>query len=578
LCLFSSVLYLCAGCSPAKPEAPSTGDTPSSLDSVVGGGDTRGRDSDPEVGDSDSGGRDSGGRDSAPKGRDSVPSGDTDPPPPFELACEGDIVIERAMTLDADDLRSPADWGVTVMNQGPGLAVGDLDGDGWLDLVFAHPVANSSVFINDRAGGLAPSVQWMSYEDGPLGSAYAAALEDIDGDGDMDLLLIRPSGQPDQIYYSGGEGFERRVDLPDSEGESKTASFADVDGDGDLDLFTAGFVTDPDVSEIEAGEQRGEGNHLYLQEDGAFAQASERLPAEIHDALTYQGAWLDVEGDGDLDLYITNDHGALLTPNHLALNDGAGHFTLSEGCYCNLAIEGMGAAVSDVNDDGLPDLYLTDWGPDHFLQNLGDGGFVESTSTVGLEETSLRSAVSWGAIFGDFNQDTYDDLAVAFGQSVNLELSEDLSGQIDLLYLREPAGGFLERGAELGFRDDGAGRSVVVADLDRDGHPDLITAGRLFLHVSRITGGCPPGVTLALEDTASRNTRGVGARVDFQIADRVATRWVLPGSTYSSSAHELYLGSGGYPAIDRVTVTWPDGRVTGAVDLATGQRVVLRPD
>jgi hypothetical protein len=154
---------------------------------------------------------------------------------------------------------------------------------------------------------------------------------------------------------------------------------------------------------------------------------------------------------------------------------------------------------------------------------------------------------------------------------------EVLAEQSDVLFLNDPTAGFYKADQDVGFHDARTGRSLVIGDLNRDGHPDIVTAGRLHLQTWYSEGGCAPGITLALDDTETRNRRGVGAKVEVQIADRTITRWLLPSATYSSSVHELYLGLGGYPSADEITVTWPDGRVSSRSDVAAGERITISP-
>jgi hypothetical protein len=449
--------------------------------------------------------------------------------------------------------------------RGPGLALADLDADGWLDLVLALPTGSSRIYRNDGTGELLPA---SALVDGrPLPSANGVAADDLNNDGVTDLVLTTQHGSPDAILYGlGGLRYTARL-LPDSLGEAKTPSLADFDADGDLDLFISGFVPDANGALIAQGKQVSDGSRLYRQDDGIFV--SQALPEGVLAGLNYQGIWLDAEQDGDLDLYLTNDHGNQAQGNRLLRGDGSGGLTLDEDCDCNITIDGMGGDITDVNDDGLPDIFLADDGNPHLLLSVDGDGFADAAAALSLLPDRDESGVSWGCQFADFDADGRDDLAVAFGELGREDGSDPGDREDDRIFLANPDGTFTDASAAVGFDSSQRARSLVVGDLDRDGRPEVVIGGRLFVRIWTFSGGCPPGVTLQL-DGPPGNPHGLGARVDVDLADRRTTRWLAPSSTYGASAPELYLGTGGEPVISKLTVTWPDGTQSMASDIEAG--------
>jgi hypothetical protein len=115
---------------------------------------------------------------------------------------------------------------------------------------------------------------------------------------------------------------------------------------------------------------------------------------------------------------------------------------------------------------------------------------------------------------------------------------------------------------------------VAVGDLDRDGRQDLVTAGKHFLRIWRTTGGCGTGITVAV-DAGPSNRSGLGTRVDVTAGELTTTQWMLPATTGSSSAPELYFGLGAQRRAARVRVTWPDGTVSDSDDVQAGARLAL---
>lgn len=461
-----------------------------------------------------------------------------------------------------------------------GVAIADLDGDDWLDLVFVTMTATTFLY-NDGSGtlvaGAAPPI------DLPTGwpGAHAVAAVDLEQDGDWDLYLGTSGDTPDLVAWNEGGTFRTEA-LPDSAGAAFSGHFADADADGDLDLVVANAYWDVEAEDVVAGRVRGDENRFYIQEDGRFTNATARLPADSLDGLTFQVAWLDADTDGDLDLYVANDAGPWVSPNHLLLNDGTGHFTSAADCGCQLEMYAMGTALGDVEGDGDPDLYITDVGGPNLLVNDGAGTFHDATLAAGADiPPTAENMTSWGTTFVDLDRDRCGDLAVVYGVSGSnadyvsaLDPTwEDGIEQADVLLAGDCAGGF-QRRDDWGFGDRERGRSVAVGDLDRDGRPDLVTAGKPFLRVWRTEGGCDHGLRVR----PAVGTQAIGARLEVEVAGDVRTEWMLPWTASSSSAHEWTVGLGTAEIADRVTVTWPDGRSATLTQVASGSDLVVAPD
>jgi hypothetical protein len=506
------------------------------------------------------------------------------------LACTAPIVPAEVVpetppeTCDAMDMTLQQEWAEedlpmehpakgTLM----GVAIGDIDGDGWLDAIFAY--AGGSLALRNEAGTLVVEPAF-TVDGGAFPYAEAVAMTDLDGDGDLDAYLGRWEGQPDLILRNDGSGAFVSEPLNGPPGTVFTGSFGDADGDEDLDLYVARGATDMSFEEIAAGTQVGDPNALYLLgDDGAYTEATDRLPENTLYGMTFQGVWFDVEGDGDQDIYVANDGGPWLDPNHLLLNDGDGYFTDAVDCYCDLAMYSMGVAVGDVDNNGFPDLYITDVAGPNLLLNQGDTTFVDGTlaaqADIPAEEHSMTS---WGTLFTDLDADRDADLVVTFGRSGENFSAAGMDGvdgeeQPDVILIADGDGTFT-RAADLSFADPGRTRAVATGDLDRDGRPDLITAGKNFLRVWRASGGCGTGITVTV-DSGPKNRSGLGAKVTVVAGGVSTTQWMLPAATGSSSAPELYFGLGTSAAAESVTVTWPDGAETATADVAAGATVAL---
>jgi hypothetical protein len=517
---------------------------------------------------------------------------------PFLVGCSGDTVTDTDTSPDpitwetCDDFRMVMSqaWAETDLptrestkGSWPGVAIGDFNGDELPDVLMAYG-GGSALLVGDGSGWFVLDAG-ASLDGEPLPRARAVAATDIDSDGDLDAVLSPYNeGELQLLLRNDGSGRFTGEPLAGSGYITWSPVFGDLNGDGRLDLYMATYTALHDVEPILAGEAFGEGHAIYFQDaDGSFVRDEAALPESIQIGLSLQGALLDVEGDGDLDIYMTNDFGPFVLPNRLLLNDGAGAFTVDEDCACDLSMYAMGTAVGDADGDGHPDLFVSTVGSPALLKNLGDGTFVDSTLASGAYIPPTEdNMTSWGTVFFDPNQDGCQDLVIVYGglnADGQLVLDYESGGewtevdkQQDVLLLSDCAGGYTRAPAEV-FQDTGRARAVAIGDLNQDGRPDVVIAGKHYLDVWLAEGGCEPGLALWL-DAGFGNRQGIGARVEVDLGDRTVTQWMLPGTTASSSEAALWLGFGGRSRADSVTVTWPDGETERIADVAAGS--VLR--
>lgn len=495
---------------------------------------------------------------------------------------EQDLVVEAAQLLRGSE--TPGLGGAVVQPfPGPGSALADLDGDGWLDLVLVAGTPTSATFRNDGAGTLQAESDFTA-DGGPLPGANSVAAADVDGDGDVDLFLGTPDD--DRLLLNDGRGAFTSVVLS-AEGHTTTSAvFADYDGDGDLDLLCTRHTWPVDLRVIATGAPTEDPSTLYMQVEGAFVEDPDRLPFEARKLYAHHAAAVDADADGDLDLYLTSDWGLWSGPNTYLLNDGYGFFTLGPSNGLDAEMSARGIATGDLGYDGTPDFYVSNIGPPRLLESMEDGTWLDETGShrviIPYDDTH---GTSWGTSTVDVDGDGLLDLAVTFGKIFiaadfgqdEAELfGADPEAQADVLMLNNPNGRFKNVSGDVGFDQTTITKSVVVGDLDRDGRPDLVTAGYLdlglepYAQVWHVDGGWGPGVTLQFDGPTP-----VGARVDVDVDHETAVRWLTPSTSYASSAPEVYLGTRDNETADAVVVTWPDGHTTdlGVVPVGTVVRV-----
>jgi len=340
----------------------------------------------------------------------------------------------------------------SVTDNPSSVALGDVDGDGRVDLVSANQVSDTlTVFLQEEGGGFA---QPLSLGDSSLtGSPRSVALGDVDGDGRVDLVSANAGSDTLTVFLQEkGGGFAEPLSLGDSSVTDNPSSVAlgDVDGDGRVDLVSANGFSDTLT--------------VFLQvEGGGFAQ-----PLSLGDSsLTNQPrsvALGDVDGDGRLDLVSVNELSDTLTV-FLQVEGGgfAQPLSLGDSSVTNLPVS---VALGDVDGDGRVDLVSANGFSDTltvFVQAKG-GGFAQPLS---LGDSSLTEGPRSPAL-GDFDGDGRLDLVSANGFSGTLTV-----------FLQEEGGDFAQP-LSLGDSSLTVGPiSVALGDVDGDGRLDLVSANEV---------------------------------------------------------------------------------------------------
>ena len=470
-----------------------------------------------------------------------------------------------------------------------GAAWGDVDGDDWPDLLVTRLGDPVQLFVNQGDGSF---VEQATERGVVAAGANGAAFADYDNDGDADLMIV--SDGPDALFRNDGTGnFE---DVSESAGvggddlRGMSAAWGDYDGDGLLDVYVANYMECTGTWTTEAEIIANVGYHddiLYRnQGDGTFVDVSHLLDDGTATAAAFAAAWLDVDDDERLDLYVANDFVGL-SPDHNRLWRNAGpdgsdwrfddvSLESGTGLYMNT----MGIGVGDIDRDGDLDLALSNIGGNKLLRNRGDGSFDEEQGT-GIERPHQGIdyfTVTWGTVFYDFDLDGWEDLFMAAG---NLQQSPEVvvGPQANMLFVNDGGERFLDVSSLTGIDAVGESKGVAAADYDRDGDVDLFVvdqAGtpRLYRNVTPREGR--HWLEVALVGTRS-NRDGCGAVVTVVAGDQSILRPALCSSGASGSGHDalLHFGLGTADGIDRVEVRWPSGELQTVNEVDVDQLLTI---
>ncbi|MHB8971683.1 MAG: CRTAC1 family protein [Pirellulaceae bacterium] len=503
---------------------------------------------------------------------------------------------------------------------GSGLAWGDYDGDGDFDLYLVNmATANESDERVDRShlyrndGEHFTDITEMAGVGNEGAFGMGASWADYDDDGDVDLLVTN-YGAPNRLYRNRGDATFEDVAVAAGVAASNWstgAAWGDFDRDGHLDLYICNYVAyDETLARATIPASRGIGeytvpfalnpnafdpvpNCLYRNRgDGTFEDVTEKFGVADAEGRSFAATFVDLDGDGWLDLYVANDVSPnVLYHNMLGVRDGSFYQTLLDSPQADLgssrpfadlsAVTGaadsrgsMGLSVGETgalngNFDGLPDLFLTHWvAQENALYQslpLADGliEYRDKTREFRLGEISLN-VVGWGCGFCDLDLDGRADLVVANGST--LEQPEDSRRLIT-----EPVFVFWNDGKQ--FQEIAARTSVVlqarhcarglaIADFTNDGLPDVAIS---------VNRGQP---LLLRNETTTRNrflkvrlqgraAACFGAKVEVRLGEQWQVQWWGADVSFlSQHAPELIFGLGMSDSADEVRITWADGKTS----------------
>ena len=509
-------------------------------------------------------------------------------------------------------------------DMGSGVAWGDYDQDGWIDLFLVNMPGPIGLSDSARRASPARSMLYHNNGDGTFtdvtaaagidftGWGMAAAWGDYDNDGRPDLL-ITAFGR-NVLYHNDGQGHfsdrSRQAGLTEDEGFWAGAAWGDYDRDGYLDLYVAGYVQfvqrEPtertahgeidEPASINPSSFRPERNLLFHNNrNGTFTEVARRAGVADTAGRSLSAVWVDFDEDGWPDLYVAND----VSDNVLFQNRGDGTFQdVSHAARVADYRGAMGIAVGDWDGDGDQDMVVTHWIAqenalyDNLLSQLKAAGpgvthppltFIDEADRYGLGQIAL-DFVGWATSFFDYDNDGRLDLFVINGSTLQdpADPSRLVPMRSQLFWNRGRTEGFFDVSPVAGewFRKALVGRGGALADYDNDGDLDLFVVNNGGPGVLLRNDGGSRNRWLQVELKGIRSNRqGIGARLRLVAGGTVQFRQVgVQGSYLSQNSPIEAFGLGAAMVVDTLEVIWPTGRRLIQTGLTTNQRVVVAED
>jgi hypothetical protein len=520
-----------------------------------------------------------------------------------------DIRKSAGITFVQDSTQTDEKYYLETMGTGVGWI--DFNQDGLMDLFFVQSAATDaykpskplrSALYRNNGDGTFTDVTEKAGVGGEGHYGQGVAVGDFDNDGFPDLYV---TGYGRAIlYHNNGDGtftdVTSKAGVADEGQWSTSAGWFDYDKDGWLDLVVTNYIDWSPKNNIWCGERapgyrsycnpgnyRGQKTKLYHNNrDGTFTDVSDKSGVGLPESKGMGVVLADLNNDGWPDIAIAND----TWPNFLFLNNHDGTFK-DVSLISGLAASedgryeaGMGIDATDVDGDGLPDVYIThlDMELNRLYRNNGDGTFTDNTYASGIgAKAILLSGVA--AKFIDYDNDGWPDIVQANGAMVdNVSLYHSMvSYKEPLLMFHNLGNGHFEKSSDaLGpdFNRPIAARGLATSDFLNNGSIGIAVNVRGdYPELLRNDGGSANHWLEILLIGAKSNRDGIGSVLKLTSEGMVRVEQAMGGASYmSASDPRIHFGLGKRTTIESLVITWPSGQVDKLTNVPIDKIVAVK--
>lgn len=538
---------------------------------------------------------------------------------------------------------------------GAGVGIGDINNDGLPDVYLTSNMGGNKLFLN-KGDFQFEDITNTSGTGGKRSWSTGVSMVDINHDGFLDMYIsnagnVEGDDRKNELFINNGDltfTEEAAKYNLDENGFTTHAAFLDYDGDGDLDVYILNnsFIPVSSLGNVNKRDVRsqdwdlpeilkGGGDKLLKNNNGIFKDVSQE--AGIYGSLIGFGLGVtvgDVNHDLLPDIYVSND---FYERDYLYINQGDGTFKEKIKDYIShLSLSSMGADMADINNDGFPEIFVTDMLPENderlkntsdferydlykrkldrdfyhqYMQNTlqlnnADNSFSEIAFYSGVAETDW----SWGALIFDMNNDGFKDIYVSNGiyhDLTNQDFMDFFANEIlqemvltgkkkefDSILRKMPSTPipnyafenngdlkFNNKTADWGFSEPSFSNGSAYGDLDADGDLDLIVNNvnqELFVYRNNSERKTDNNYLKVNLKGAGKNTFGIGSKVNLYYHGKVVNQELIPTRGFQSSIdYALTLGVGNAKQIDSLQVIWPDKNMQVLYDVAVNQSLTL---
>ena len=470
--------------------------------------------------------------------------------------------VGLALEVDTEAFASPAPGG---HEDGPSLALADVNADGYPELVLGRQEAGDSRFY---VGGPLGFIE----RSGVMPPGRSPLFVDANSDGILDLMMagIRPYLITLDEDLSGGMQELPSLD-PSGVSSMSTAhdfALADFDQDGVQDIFIVRTAS-PHGSGAVSNDRM-----LHLYPDGMQIDM-DAVPEEIGLRHGFDGLPFDEDGDGDIDIYLAHDHGATVGASTLLRNNDGVFEDGTDSCFCELHVSAKGVDIADFDRDGQPDMLVTG-SPLNTLLSRRDGSWVDVSESSDFREVP-GNGPGWGGVFLDIDNDGAVDILLAQGDrwspgmgSTTMPDGTPASFDVPLRVLRQHDGLFSDVGPELDLDVEGSFRAVIATDINGDGVEDLVVSQVWDRTLIFRSTGCTVNSWIEVEAP-------LGSKVMVHSAGGVQTDWVRADSGLQATARvPLHFGLGSDTQVSAIVAELPGGdRLVAVGPIDARRRVSL---